>query len=154
MHDVQNPTGIPDVLTNTLIQENSQVILAYWHGFVLLDDALNKLKSIAFWDIDDCISLIWIVAENLTKDSFYMSCLADRATPKFKHSYTGTGHPSRKSWVVKSTFNTDDLNFELTDTQENSILLIKEMVRAVYEFASDQLLIYLVTTDLIIVDHM
>ena len=122
MHDVQNPTGIPDVLTNTLIQENSQVILAYWHGFVLLDDALNKLKSIAFWDIDDCISLIWIVAENLTKDSFYMSCWTEDAT-KFKHTYTGTGETSYASWVFKSRLNTDDLNFELTDTQENSILL-------------------------------
>ena len=65
IHDVENTIAYPDVLTNTIVLEN-QVILAYSYGLVLLNEALNKLKSIACWDINDCIDVILNVAENLT----------------------------------------------------------------------------------------
>ena len=71
-------------------------------------------------DIDPCVGLILNVADNLTKDSFYMALLTRNAT-KFKYTYTGTGDPSRELWIVKSTFNSERLQVELKT--EESLLL-------------------------------
>ena len=65
IHDVENPVADPTRLLNTIVLEN-QVILAYSYGLVLLNEALNKLKSIEEHHIDPCITVILNVAENLT----------------------------------------------------------------------------------------
>ena len=80
--------------------------------------------------------MILNIADNLTKDSFYMALMTEGAT-KFKYTYTGTDDPSHESWIVKSQFNTDDLKFELIDPKKNSILLKQEYVKAIKEFEAD-----------------
>ena len=153
IHKVKNPTHLEDVLKNTIILENNQVLLAFEFGFVILNEELDYVEDIRRSQIDPCVKLIFNIADNLTKDSFYMAFKTRDAT-KFKYTYTGTDDPSREAWIVKSKFNTEDLNFELTDAEENSLLLKQAYVNSVYEFEAQKLLIHLDPTDLIIVNDM
>ena len=53
-------------------------------------------------------------ADNLTSDSFYLSIKTSNLAKSFKYNtYTGTGLPSYESWIIKGTYNTALLRFEL-----------------------------------------
>ena len=130
---MENPTRLADALLNSIVLDNDRVVLAFGYGFVILDEALNHLKSICFDEIDPCVNLILHVVDNLTNDSFYMS-LWTEDSKKFKHTYTGTGEPKYNSWILKTSFISEDLKFELKDPDENSLLLKNEYVVSVYEF--------------------
>ena len=137
------------------VEPTSKICVVFDETITFLDEALNVLKNMEHTDIDDDIN--WMncfVSDNTINhnNNYIMACEASPDASKYKSAYTGGNSLENTTFVARCTMNSDDLTIEL-GTNDNAMLLKKELVTSVLEFAPNKLVMCINDKDLLIANN-
>lgn len=142
---------MPTKLINLFTTSNNVTLVVLTKAIVLLSN--NGLKNLMLTEIDPKIKRILscFAKDHATHgNGFLLSSAFLPDSVENKNVYQGGNWPNADYWLVKCKFNLQDLSIELSNPTVNSVLLKKENVRAILEYALNKMLVHVSPKDLLI----
>lgn len=135
-------------------EATSKICVVFDETITFLDEALNVLKNMDHTDIDDDINWMNCFISDITPNhnSYIMACEASPDALKYKSVYNGGNSIENTTFVARCNMNSDDLTIDL-GSNECAMLLKKELVNGMLEFAPNKLVMFINPTDLLIANN-
>ena len=82
-----------------------------------------------------------------------MACEATPNKSQYKFTHTGSNMPENTTFVSRVKMNSDDLQLELVTSNDEGLLLKKELVTSVLEYAANKMIMHISPSDLLLTNN-